>query len=288
MDLELRSERNEDGVVALWLDHQKQKVVVLDAWLLDQLQLFLDDFEKTDAEGLVVMSANRRSFIAGADLGEIEQLSDEKLHAYLTEGADAFARIARLPCPTVAAIDSTVLGGGLELAMHCDALIAARRPGDKPYRIGLPEAGLGLCPGWGGTQMLPARIDPAHAIEMAALGEARTLETFPAGLFTKVVENETDLYEAAVRWIDNNPKSRPNETPKCIDETNREGVAAGLRAIRESLPDTPAAHAVIEAVEIGVSEGWAAGLAAERRLLVSLRHTEAAKEKLATFFARNA
>ena len=91
-----------------------------------------------------------------------------------------------------------------------------------------------------------------------------------------------------MRWIDNHPKSRPNDTPRCIDETNRADVAAAFEAICPSLPDTPAAHAVIEAVDIGIADGWAAGLAAERRLLVSLRHTDVARDKLASFFAKNA
>ena len=136
--------------------------------------------------------------------------------------------------------------------------------------------------------MLTARIDPATAIAMAAKGETRKLEDLPAGLIDRVVDNEVDLHEAAVRWIEANAAVTGEGRPKCIDESNRDAVAAALRSVRDQLPDTPAAHAVVEAIEIGIAEGWAAALAAERRLLVSLRHTEAARSGVGAFLAKQA
>lgn len=290
MKLQLRSQRGDDGIVTLWLESPQRRVVILDGWLLDQLHLFFDALEKqAEPGGFILMSSGSRVFVAGADLAEIDELADDQLHAYLTEGADAFARIATLPCPTVAAINGAALGGGLEIALHCDALIAARRnAAGEDYEIGLPEAGLGLCPGWGGTQMLPARIDPARAIGMAATGATVAAGAAPEGLFDRVVAHEDDLYEAAVRWIETHPMAGERRTPRCIDDINRSAVQAGLAAVRDNLPDTAAARAVVEAVEVGIAEGWAAGSAAEQRLLVSLRHTDAARKKLDAFFARNA
>ena len=97
--------------------------------------------------------------------------------------------LCELPYPTAAAIHSAVLGGGLELAMHCDGLIASPpadrdgKPG-RPYPVGLPEAGLSICPGWGGTNLLPARIDPANAIHQTAIGKPMNFdEAKEAGLF---------------------------------------------------------------------------------------------------------
>ncbi|MDY7107408.1 MAG: enoyl-CoA hydratase/isomerase family protein [Planctomycetota bacterium] len=290
MKLQLRTQRRDDGMVTLWLESPERSVVVLDAWLLDQLHLFFDALDEEDPpSGFVLMSASSRVFVAGADLAEIDGLPDDQLHAYLTEGADAFARISALPCPTVAAINGATLGGGLEIALHCDGLIATgQNAAGKGYDIGLPEASLGLCPGWGGTQMLPARIDPARAIEMAATGATTTSADPPEGLFDRVVAHEDDLYEAAVRWIETHPAAAESRrTPRCINQTNRDAVQAGLAAARGNLPDTAAARAVVEAVDVGLAEGWAAGTAAERRLLVSLRRTEAARKKLQAFFSRS-
>jgi 3-hydroxyacyl-CoA dehydrogenase/enoyl-CoA hydratase/3-hydroxybutyryl-CoA epimerase/enoyl-CoA isomerase len=289
MGLELRNERRDDGIATLWLASPGRALVVIDAWLLDQLHLFFDDLERQSAPaGLIIMSTGK-VFVAGADLAEIDQLPDDQLLAYLTEGAEAFGRIAALGCPTVAAISGAALGGGLELALHCDGLVAAKPAlGAKSYRLGLPEASLGLCPGWGGTQMLPARIDPATAIAMTAAGKTKKLEELPAGLIDRVVDNEVDLHEAAIHWIESNASATGRGCPRSIDESNRDGVAAGLQAARDRLPDTPAAHAVVEAIEIGIAEGWAAALAAERRLLVSLRHTEAARSGIGAFLAKQA
>jgi enoyl-CoA hydratase/carnithine racemase len=135
--------------------------------------------------------------------------------------------------------------------------------------------------------MLPARIDAAEAITLAATGQTPKLDDAPAGLFDEIVEGPAALRGAAERWLRAHERSAPRSTPRCIGASNRESVRASLDAVRDMLPDTPAAHAVVEAVEIGIAEGFSAGIAAERRLLVSLRHTEAARSKLEAFFAKN-
>jgi len=290
---QLRSERDSDGIVTLWLSQPERSVVVLDQWLLDQLHLFFDWLKgEPEPTGFILMSDSERSFVAGADLAEIDRLDDSALHAYLTEGADAFARITRLPCPSVACVHATALGGGLEIAMHCDAMIARRAArGAKPWRVGLPEAGLGLCPGWGGTQMLPARIDPAVAIRATAAGTTWTIDDAPEGLFHEILPHDAagddDLRAAAVRFIREHPRAGTPTIPQSIDASNREAIADALRSVRTAVSETPAGHAVVEAIEIGIADGWAAAIAAERRLLVGLRHTPTARERLEAFFARS-
>lgn len=288
MPSNLRHERTDDGVVTLWLNSPGRSVVVLDSKLLDQIELFFDDLEKQDSpSGFVLASANDKVFVAGADLAEIESLNDQQLAAYLSEGLDVMSRLTALPCPTAAAINGAALGGGLELAMHCDALFAAKpAEGAKPYRVGLPEASLGICPGWGGTQMLPARVDPAAGIFAAATGEAWAVDKAPDGLFQAIVERD-QLRETALEWVRSNSRTASRTTPVCIDRSNENEIAAALERIRPELPDKPAAHAVVEAVEIGLTDGWAAGVAAERRLLVSLRHTDIARQRIREFFEKS-
>jgi len=287
--LTLRHDRSAEGIVTLRLAQPHRPVVVLDKWLLEQLHLFFDWLgTQPRPTGFVLMSENPRTFVAGADLAEIDALDDASLHAYLTEGAQAFARISRLECPSVACVHRTALGGGLELAMHCDALIAQRAPeGEKPWRVGLPEAGLGLCPGWGGTQMLPARIDPAIAIRATALGTTWSLDEAPAGLFDEILPSGADLHAAAVRSLKANSGAGAPNLPRAIDASNALEIGTALRAVRGTLPATPAVNAVLEAVEIGIAEGWTAAIAAERRLLVGLRHTPQAREKLDAFLKKD-
>ncbi|MFM8818881.1 MAG: hypothetical protein ACKOHI_13625, partial [Phycisphaerales bacterium] len=88
----------------------------------------------------------------------------------------------------MAVIHRAALGGGLELAMHCDALVGTLPgEGEKPWLVGLPEAGLCICPGWGGTQMLPARMDPKTAMVATASGAPWKCTDVPAGLFDVVM-----------------------------------------------------------------------------------------------------
>ena len=151
---DLPSERSADGIVSLQLIPNPEKprggVVVLDAWLIAELITFFDWLDtQPKPAGFLLMSASSRVFVAGADLAEIDALDDAGLDTYLQRGSDAFGRISKLACPSVAVIGGAALGGGLEIAMHCDALVGVVPPAtDKPYRIGLPEAGLGICPGW--------------------------------------------------------------------------------------------------------------------------------------------
>src|SRR5262245_46013245 len=161
------------GSVTVRLEEPGKPVVVLEHELMQRIEATLATLGR-DVRGLVLASASERVFVAGADLKAIQELDDDQLDRYLRYGSKVFGMISDLPFPTVAAINGAALGGGLEIAMHCDGLVAA--PGAKPYPVGLPEAGLCICPGWGGTNLLPARIDPAEAIKRTATGAAMTFD----------------------------------------------------------------------------------------------------------------
>lgn len=295
----LPRERTADGVEILTLIPNPSKprggVVVLDAWLIDELLRAFDAIAKGPAPtGFILRSGSPRVFVAGADLAEIDALDDPGLDAYLRRGAEAFGRIPALPCASVAAINAAALGGGLEIAMHCDALIGvATAVGAKPYRVGLPEAGLGICPGWGGTQMLPARIDPALAIERTATGETWASDALPEGLFAALATDAGRLLESASAWLRSHPRTASRSSPVAIEGGNRDRVAAGLAAVRTKMAarhdgGSPgeAADAVLDAVRIGLATGWTDAIAAERRHLVRLRHTPAARAKLEAFLTK--
>lgn len=287
--------RDDDGIVTLALtpnpNQTRGGVVVLDSWLLDAIDASIDAiFDGPDPTGLILSSQSERVFVAGADLAEIDALDDEALLAYLIRGAEVYQRIAAMPCPSVAAINGACLGGGLEIALHCDVLIGSLiGPDEKPWRIGLPEAGLGLCPGWGGTQMLPARIDPTVAIPATCTGRTFKSNEAPDGLFENIVPKR-ELASAAAAWIKSHPEAhtdrRGRATPLAIDERNRDAISGGLESVRDQLDESPSTRAVVECLEVGLEHGWMAAIAAERRLLTDLRHTPEAREKLEQFLAR--
>lgn len=290
--LHLQLDRDDDGIATITLvpnpTNERGGVVVLDDWLLDQLNLALDAIEAgPPPSGLILASASPRVFVAGADLAEIDSKVDADLFAYLEKGGDVFLRITNMACPSVAVIAGSALGGGLEIAMHCDGLIGVDTPdGEKPYLVGLPEAGLGLCPGWGGTQMLPARMPAIDAIRAVATGRVYKSNQLPSDLFNVLVANASHLQAAARDWIRQHPRSRRWDIPRSIDDMSSEVLVVALDELDSELPDTDSSRAVVECVRSGLAGGFKTALETEHRLLVSLRHTPEAREKLGAFLAR--
>lgn len=282
-----------EGVVTLWLEQPDRPVVVLNRDLLQRIDRALDEIG--DARGVVIASASSRVFVAGADLKEIDGLSDPELDEYLKLGARVFGRIAALPCPTVAAINGATLGGGLEVAMHCDLLVASMPAGTaekpaRPYPVGLPEASLAICPGWGGANMLPARMAPDRAIRMTASGETFDVRAAREhGLIDELIDEPDRLLPAAKKRAAMFEKRAARQSPRNVsDADRRDGVREALQRVRPELPRTKAAAAVAEAVATGLERGWEAALEAERRLLIGLRSTDEARKALDEFFAKSA
>ncbi|MEO1007468.1 MAG: enoyl-CoA hydratase/isomerase family protein [Planctomycetota bacterium] len=280
-----RDERGEPVlVVAL---EQEAPVVVLDRPLLERLAATLDGLDFDGVAGLVLASASERVFVAGADLKAVRDLDDAALHEYLQFGASVFARLHEVPVWTAAAIHGAALGGGLELAMHCDALIGA--PGAKPYPIGLPEAGLAICPGWGGTNLLPARIDPARAIAATAAGTPLPYpEAVDAGMFDLIGSDAAGVRALAADWVRGRgaPPHRDGAPSRWIGR-DPASAAEALDSARGELGDSGPARAIVDAVEVGLRDGWAAALSCERDHLVRLRHEPAGVQAIAAFFARS-
>ncbi len=288
-----------DGVHVLFLQPNPEKprggVVVLDAWLIGEIRATLAPIAAEKPTGFVLASASPRVFVAGADLAEIDALDDAGLDAYLRAGAEAFAMIPALGCPSAAAIHGAALGGGLEIAMHCDALVAAMPAADaKPWQVGLPEAGLCICPGWGGTQTLPARILPALAIERTATGRTWPIGDAPQCLFDVRADagsGAEGAIAAAVAWVKAQDASSgcfaPMREPRrAISPRNAAAIAPVCDELAASVGATTHGAAVLDAVRVGLAQGWDAAVACERAHLVRLRHTPEARAKLDAFLKR--
>ncbi|MCC7387656.1 MAG: enoyl-CoA hydratase/isomerase family protein [Phycisphaerales bacterium] len=281
------------GVYVTRLEQPGRPVVVLDEALIQRLDATMSALPTT-CRGLVVASASERVFIAGADLKAISELDDDALDRYLAYGQRVFGRLSQLPFPTAAAINGAALGGGLEVAMHCDGLIGAPSASGKPYPIGLPEAGLAICPGWGGTNLLPARMACAEAITRTAAGTPTNFdEARNTGLFDALAPSAGDLLATAKRWVaDRAAKGRVDRDGAPSRWIGRPGVAsrcvAALDEVRADLPDTASARAVAEAVDAGLTRGWRAALDCERRHLVHLRRTPEGAAAIQSFFERSA
>jgi 3-hydroxyacyl-CoA dehydrogenase / enoyl-CoA hydratase / 3-hydroxybutyryl-CoA epimerase len=163
-----------DGVAFLLFDDPDRKVNILSAPIMARLDELVGEVEAAAGGGtvraLVIRSGKDASFIAGANLDDIAELTDPvEASAQAARGQAVFQRIHRLPVPTVAAIDGTCLGGGTELALACDVRIASDRP---ETRIGLPEIRLGIIPGFGGTTRLPRLVGLMAASDLILTGRS--------------------------------------------------------------------------------------------------------------------
>ncbi len=286
------------GIFVLTLEPNQGPMVVLDHALIQRIEVTLK-LVPAGAAGLILASGSERVFIAGADLKQIEGLDVPQLDAYLAYGQRVFGLLCALPCPTVAAINGAALGGGLEIAMHCDGLVAAMpaprdgQPG-RPYPIGLPEAGLSICPGWGGTNLLPARMEPGEAIRRTAEGKPLTLdEAVAAGVLDKVATSPQTLIQTAAAWLSENRQIHggraDNEPLRWIGRPDRKNAAtAAYLHVSQDLAKTEAAQAVAGAVKAGLERGWQAALEVERKELNRLRHTAAGKASIRAFFEKSA
>jgi 3-hydroxyacyl-CoA dehydrogenase/enoyl-CoA hydratase/3-hydroxybutyryl-CoA epimerase len=142
-------ERDADGVAWLTLDKPGTSANVLSSGVLAELDGLLGSLERQPPRALVVASAKKSGFVAGADIREFTGITDaDSGYLLIHRGQQVLNRLAALPCPTVAAIHGFALGGGLELALACRYRVAV---GDERLSLGLPEVQLGIHPGFGGT-----------------------------------------------------------------------------------------------------------------------------------------
>ena len=287
------------GIFTLTLEQPGKPVVVLDHALIQQLETTLK-LVPAAARGVVLRSASERVFVAGADLKAISELDDAQLDAYLQYGSMVFGMLGQLGCPTVAAINGAALGGGLELAMQCDGLVGAPLASGKPYPVGLPEAGLKICPGWGGTNMLAARIDPEKAITATMSGTTMLVDDArAAGLFDEFAPDAQSLLTTAKNWLcsgvrtaarDGAPSHWIGRMNSNASNARTDVAVAATRALstltqshEADLSGATPAGAVLHAVNDGLARGWNAALATERRELIRLRNAPAGKAAISAF-----
>ena len=156
---------NNQAIATLTFDMPDSSVNLLTKEVLEELDTLLEAIKKRDdIKILLIKSAKKDIFIAGADIAEIASLYDEKeAYEIVRRGQIILRKIAFLECITVAIIDGACLGGGFELALNCDYRIATHNPKTK---IGLPEVNLGVLPGFGGTQLLKRLIGTQKALEL--------------------------------------------------------------------------------------------------------------------------
>src|SRR5436853_4156865 len=166
----IRRETSDDHICVLTFDRPDSGANIFDAATLDELNEQLDGVEKdASLRGLILASAKKSIFVAGADLKTLLQgAKTGEMREFIERGQQVFNRLANLGIPTVAAIHGASAGGGYEVALACDYRVASD---DPATRIGLPETSLGLLPAWGGCTRLPRLIGNEKAGEVILKGK---------------------------------------------------------------------------------------------------------------------
>lgn len=177
----------------------------------------LVDVVAADAEirALVITGSGEKAFVAGADIGEMSTLTAAEGEAFGKHGNDVFRRIETLPIPTIAAINGFALGGGCELSMSCDIRICS-----EAAVFGQPEVGLGITPGFGGTQRLARLISPGMAKQLIYTAKnIKADEAYRIGLVNAVYPAE-ELMPAAEKLANTIANNAPIAVRACKKAIN--------------------------------------------------------------------
>ncbi len=210
------------------------------------------DVSMRDDVGAVVLTGGPKVFAAGADIKEMADLSYQEMLAVSAALQDCFTSVARIPQPTIAAVEGYALGGGCELALCCDLRIAG-----EGTKLGQPEILLGIIPGAGGTQRLPRLVGVARAKDLILTGRmVDTAEALSIGLVNRVVDAGTS-----------------QEVATDLARRLAAGPPLALRAAKE-------------AIDHGLDVDLATGLDIERVRFAALFATDDQKTGMAAFVAK--
>ena len=194
----------QNGNVATITINREKALNALNSQVLDELNATLDAVDLATVRCLVITGAGSKSFVAGADIGEMSNLTKAEGEAFGKKGNDVFRKIETFPIPVIAAVNGFALGGGCEISMSCDIRICSENA-----VFGQPEVGLGITPGFGGTQRLARLIGPGKAKEMVfASRNIKADEAYRVGLVNAVYTQE-ELMPAAKKLAGTIAKMAP-------------------------------------------------------------------------------
>jgi enoyl-CoA hydratase len=251
MAYETITTRTEAGKVGIITLNRPKQLNALNDQLMDELGAALKAFDADDAIGCIVVTGSEKAFAAGADIGAMQEygFADVYKTEYISRNWETIRSVRK---PVIAAVAGFALGGGCEVAMMCDFIIAADNA-----RFGQPEIKLGVIPGAGGTQRLPRALGKSKAMDMVLTARMMdATEAERAGLVSRVVP---------------------------LDKLMDEALAAAI-----VIADMPrlAALAAKEAVNRSFESGLSDGVWYERRLFHAMFATEDQKEGMAAFVAK--
>jgi len=220
-----------DGAIAVVLLNRPEQLNALSDELMEELVSALTELDRDEGVRAIVLGGSERAFAAGADIGELAQAS--AIDLYYQRRIERWDAIRGLWTPLIAAVSGYCLGGGCELAMACDLIVAS-----ESAQFGQPETGLGIIPGAGGTQRLTRAVGKALAMDVILSGRRLSAdEALAAGLVARVVPNEAWLEEAKglAREIAEKGPVGTRLAKESVDRAFETTLTAGLEAERRAL-----------------------------------------------------
>ena len=213
----------QDGFVGVITINRPKALNALNSDVLKELNACLDGINLETTRALILTGAGEKSFVAGADIGEMSTLTKAEGEAFGKIGNDVFRKLETFPIPVIAAINGFALGGGCEISMSCDIRICSENA-----VFGQPEVGLGITPGFGGTQRLARIIGVGKAKEMIyAATNVKAEEAYRIGLVNAVYPLE-ELMPAAKKLAGKIAKNAPIAVRAC-----KKAINEGLDAVMD-------------------------------------------------------
>ncbi len=219
-----------DNIALVTID-RPEALNALNSTVIAELEQVVTELENDGTVRAMILTGEGRSFVAGADIGEQYPLDLDGGRRWGQRGSALFRRMERLEFPTIAAVNGFALGGGCELAMSCDIILASEKA-----KFGQPEVGLGITPGFSGTQRLPRRVGVAKAKELIFSGRmVKADEAERIGLVNAVYAPEA-LLDGAMEMARSFAKNAPiavKYAKACIDRGMQTDIDSGIACENE-------------------------------------------------------
>lgn len=211
-----------EGAVAVLTINRPKALNALNSAVLDEINEAIDAIDLDTVRALILTGAGEKSFVAGADIGEMSTLTKAEGEAFGKKGNDVFRKIETLPIPVICAINGFALGGGCEISMACDIRICSENA-----VFGQPEVGLGITPGFGGTQRLARTVGIGMAKQLIFTGRnIKAPEALRIGLVNAVYPVE-ELMPAAKKMASIIAGNAPIAVRNCKKAIN-DGLQVGI------------------------------------------------------------
>ena len=211
-----------EGQIGIITINRPKALNALNSAVLDELDKTLDAVDQEAIRCLILTGAGEKSFVAGADIGEMSTLTKAEGEAFGKKGNDVFRKLETFPIPVIAAVNGFALGGGCEISMSCDIRICSENA-----VFGQPEVGLGITPGFGGTQRLPRIVGTGKAKEMIyGARNIKAEEAYRIGLVNNVYPAE-ELMPAAKKLASTIARNAPIAVRNCKRAIN-EGIQVDM------------------------------------------------------------